>query len=156
MIDVTTFPVMLERCATCPFNEGGDRHLRQTIEARSLNVSQTCHHTGAIHGKPDTHLCRGARDFQLQMFFRMGFLSAATDEAWEAKRKESTMKFNKATYSIDIDGKATITLHFQDTDPSMPQMDNMVSRELRLSLSEWMDMKRSIDFLIDPSLTTHV
>jgi len=81
--DVSNMPVMQSNCETCPFGPNGDPHLRATVEARVISTaSQTCHHTGSIHGKPDTHLCRGARDFQIQIFYRMGILDAETDEAW--------------------------------------------------------------------------
>jgi hypothetical protein len=77
-------PVMRRQCATCPFREGADRELRHRIEERVLtSASQTCHHTGTIHGREDTHLCRGARDHQLQFFYRLGVIAAATDAAWK-------------------------------------------------------------------------
>lgn len=70
------------RCITCPFNDGADAHLRASVESRVMTqASQLCHET------ENTTLCRGARDFQLQIFFRMGFLSAPTDAAWAAKAR---------------------------------------------------------------------
>jgi len=88
-IDVSNMPVMQSNCETCPFRPDGDLRLRSSIEQRVMTTaSQTCHHTGSVHGKPDTHLCRGARDYQIQIFFRMGILDAETDEAWtKAQRK---------------------------------------------------------------------
>jgi hypothetical protein len=87
--DVGHMPVMKAQCATCPFRAGGDAGLQARIERQVLSeASQTCHHTGVIHSKPDTHLCRGARDFQLQFFYRIGFLDEATDDAWQAKLAE--------------------------------------------------------------------
>ncbi len=87
--DVSTMPVMAAKCRTCPFGPAGDPELRSRIERTVLTAaSQTCHHTGVIHGKPDTHLCRGARDLQLQFFHRLGFLPAPTDQAWKEKQKE--------------------------------------------------------------------
>ena len=57
------------------------------LEVKVLTkASQICHHP-ALHGKRQTHLCRGARDFQLMFFHRVGFLSEPTDEAWEDKCK---------------------------------------------------------------------
>ena len=44
--------------------------------------SQICHHP-VVEGEPETHLCRGARDFQLQVFYRVGFLEEPTDTAWQ-------------------------------------------------------------------------
>lgn len=87
--DVSKMPVMQSNCETCPFRPEGNPRLRASIEERVMTLaSQTCHHTGSVHGKPDTHLCRGARDFQLKIFYRMGILDAPTDEAWaKAARK---------------------------------------------------------------------
>ncbi len=87
--NVASMPVMKANCETCPFGPNGDRYLRTKIEQRVMwEASQTCHHTGSIEGKPDTHLCRGARDYQIQIFFRMGILEAETDAAWEALAKK--------------------------------------------------------------------
>lgn len=78
-------PVMPARCKTCPFNKSGCLEVRETVMARIMTMaSQTCHTTGVAHGRPDTHLCRGARDVQLQVFFRLGAISEPTDEAWAA------------------------------------------------------------------------
>jgi len=81
--------VMPKQCATCPFKEDGCKEVRDAVIARSLEgINQTCHSTGAKYGKKDTHLCRGARDFQLQLFHSMGVIEEPTDKAWDAKRKE--------------------------------------------------------------------
>lgn len=81
--------VMKEKCGTCPFSEDGHPVVRAKVEAMVMSeASQTCHSTGAVRGKRDTHLCRGARDYQLRLFFGMGFIDAPTDEAWDRKRKE--------------------------------------------------------------------
>lgn len=86
-------PVMKEQCKTCPFRDGGDPRLRARIEQDVLTkASQTCHSTGVMHGKRyDTHLCRGARDFQLTIFYRLGVIEAPTDEAWAKAVKEMTV-----------------------------------------------------------------
>ncbi|MBW4595507.1 MAG: hypothetical protein KME46_22030 [Brasilonema angustatum HA4187-MV1] len=87
------YPVMKAKCATCPFrtNESG-RHPAPEVVTRIqqtvlTEASQLCHHPRQS-GKPENHLCRGARDFQLQIFYRMGFLPAPTDEAWHQKYTE--------------------------------------------------------------------
>src|ERR1051326_2264408 len=86
-------PVMPECCKTCPFGENGDEELRKRVESRLMEVSQTCHSTGIAKGKKrDTHLCRGARNFQIQIFYRLGFLEAPTDEAWDKKLIEIGLK----------------------------------------------------------------
>jgi len=83
--DVRNWLVMAHQCATCPLrqDEQGrypDEGLAQMVIVRGMTeVSQICHHP-RMHGKPETHLCRGARDFQLQLFHRPGFLSEPTPE----------------------------------------------------------------------------
>jgi hypothetical protein len=58
------------------------------MHARVLTeASQICHHP-VLYGKKETQLCRGARNFQLQVFYRLGVLDASTDEAWTALRKK--------------------------------------------------------------------
>lgn len=74
-------------CASCPFQPGGDAHLRASIEARAFSNSQICHHP-VLNGKKETHLCRGSRDYQLEMLYRLGFIVAPTDEAFALKSKE--------------------------------------------------------------------
>lgn len=88
MIDIKDFKVMKKRCPTCPFGEKGKRDRCPEIanrvrEQAITTASQICHHP-ALKNKPQTHLCRGAREFQLQIFYRLGFIEA--DEAWDKKR----------------------------------------------------------------------
>lgn len=67
------------RCKTCPFNDDGDLRIRGSVEERCLTkASQLC------HGTNDTTLCKGARDFQLQIFYRLGWLPEPTQAAWDA------------------------------------------------------------------------
>jgi hypothetical protein len=49
--------------------------------------SQICHGTEGA-GREPRSLCRGARDRMLELFHRIGFIVAATDEAWDKKREE--------------------------------------------------------------------
>lgn len=82
-------PVM---CATCPWREGSPyAHLKGYLSDASKNQGRICHSTGesVIKGKTGKaeKLCRGSRNEQLQRFARMGFIRAATDEAWEEKCK---------------------------------------------------------------------
>jgi len=90
-----TLPVNKEMCATCPWREGSPfAYLRPDLTESALtSASRICHSTGrdnAINrrtGKPE-RLCRGARDEQLAMFARLGFLDEPTDAAWAAKCRE--------------------------------------------------------------------
>ena len=84
--------VMKKKCPTCPFRKNAKGHydvpwLAMELEATLLNVSRICHHP-RLHGSRETHLCRGGRDQQLEIFYRMRFINAPTDEAWDAKRAE--------------------------------------------------------------------
>jgi len=81
-------------CATCPWRKDSPyAYLRGALEASALGeASRICHSTGSNDinkhtGKPET-LCRGARNFQLNVFAGMGFLTEATDEAWTARCNE--------------------------------------------------------------------
>lgn len=86
--NITGMPVMKAKCKSCPFGDNGDLGLRVKIELRLLQVSQTCHSTGVAVGKKDTHICRGARDWQLMILYRMRILKAPTDEAWQLRAQE--------------------------------------------------------------------
>jgi hypothetical protein len=89
--DISTLPVNPNKCRTCPFAHSHESAiaLQSTIIARMFQDggSQICHGTEGQNRKP-TSLCRGARDHMLVLFCRMGFINAATDEAWDEKRKE--------------------------------------------------------------------
>jgi hypothetical protein len=82
--------VMKRQCGTCPFRTDdrgrhADVRLVNKIQDQCLNeASQICHHP-ALERKPETHLCRGARDFQLTIFHRMGVIDAPTDQAWSRR-----------------------------------------------------------------------
>jgi hypothetical protein len=87
-------PIQKVMCATCPFRKGSKyRFLVGEIAASALTeAARICHSTGTTGfngdtGKPD-RICRGARDLQLDYFYSIGFLPAATDAAWSAKWKE--------------------------------------------------------------------
>jgi hypothetical protein len=83
MRKIQGWPVMAAKCASCPFRDGGDIELRNRVMERTvLQASQICHHP-RLHRKKETHLCRGARDEQLTILYRMGLLPEATDAAFE-------------------------------------------------------------------------
>ena len=88
--DVRDWQVMPQQCSSCPFREGPDGRvpdpkLLASVQVRVLTrASQICHHP-TLHGKRQTHLCRGARDYQLMIFYRLGFLKEPTDRAWQEK-----------------------------------------------------------------------
>lgn len=87
LVDTEHWPVMQRQCTTCPFrtDECGrriDPQLAARVESRLLEVSQICHHP-RLENKPETHLCRGARNWQLTIFHRLGVLAEPTDKAWK-------------------------------------------------------------------------
>jgi hypothetical protein len=91
-------PVMQEMCKTCPWREGSPyEYLRATLEQSALGqASRICHSTGdqdviPVKSTGPERLCRGARNVQLEFFRAIGFLRAATDEAWEEKCKEMNL-----------------------------------------------------------------
>ena len=94
-LNITGLPVMGTMCASCPFAENGCVEVRESVITRiaGLQASQICHHP-RTKGKRQTHLCRGARDFQLTLLFRMGFISEPTDEAFR-KASEATIGGNR-------------------------------------------------------------
>ena len=86
---------MKKKCETCPFwkRHIGEIQTANMVEARCLSTaSQICHHPRLFY-KKETHLCRGARDYQLTIFHRLGVIKAETDEAW-AKAWEKIQKNN--------------------------------------------------------------
>jgi hypothetical protein len=89
-----SIPVLKAMCATCPFRDGSPyAYLVTELTKSALSAaSRVCHSTGssAINRRTGKRprLCRGARDIQLRYFRAVGFIDAATDEAWEKKRKE--------------------------------------------------------------------
>jgi hypothetical protein len=84
--NVKGWKAMKAQCATCPFRN--DPELAARVLDRTLfKAAQICHHP-TLHGKPQTHLCRGARDVQLQCLYRMGLIDAPSDNAFERKSRE--------------------------------------------------------------------
>lgn len=87
MKNIKNWPVMSTKCASCPFGEGGDAQICASVMTRLFEASQICHHP-VLHGKKETHLCRGARDEQLTILHRMGWIPEPTDAAFaETSRK---------------------------------------------------------------------
>ena len=91
-ISVRTMPTRAHKCKTCPFLDTGWTHVRPLLTERALmDASPICHSTGAealVPSQGPAQICRGARDVQIQFFYRIGVLAAPTEEAWEAKRRE--------------------------------------------------------------------
>ncbi|MCB1807751.1 MAG: hypothetical protein KDJ99_22125 [Candidatus Competibacteraceae bacterium] len=88
MKDISHYPVMPRQCPTCPFNTDAKGRYRDPALIAKLmqqvlsSASQICHHP-RLDGKQETHICRGARDFQLKILHQTGLLNAPTDEAWQ-------------------------------------------------------------------------
>ncbi len=72
---------MATRCPSCPFRPEGDAALANRIRIELLGASQTCHHP-RLHGQPETRLCRGERDEQLTLLYRLGYLEKPTDASF--------------------------------------------------------------------------
>jgi hypothetical protein len=88
LIDIKGWPVMAAKCPSCPFRENGDTKIEAAVlERTGLHASQICHHP-RLRGGEEHALCRGARDHQLEMLFRLGWIDAPTDEAFARKSLE--------------------------------------------------------------------
>jgi hypothetical protein len=67
---------MSSKCKTCPFNvDENGRHVDEKMVSRIqvqviTEAGQICHHP-RLHNKPETHLCRGAYDFQQEILSRL-------------------------------------------------------------------------------------
>ncbi len=91
---------MVRNCATCPYVQGGYEQVRPLLEYRATMIATPiCHSTGRnpLCGKANRisktpRACRGARNQQLARFAKIGFIEAATDEAWEKKAREMGLK----------------------------------------------------------------
>ena len=88
-------PLRATMCQTCPFRPGSKyEYLREDLElSAKLESSRVCHSTGSDnainkHTGFPPHICRGARDVQLEFFTQLGILDAPTDEAWNDAREQ--------------------------------------------------------------------
>ena len=67
--------------------------LADKVRRRCLTqASQICHHP-RLKGKNQNLLCRGARDFQLQAFHRLGVLDEPTDASWDKEVAEIALVY---------------------------------------------------------------
>ncbi len=89
----TDSPLRQTMCATCPFRPGSKyADLASGLAESAINeASRICHATGSNNGinrrtgiRP--HLCRGARNVQLTVFFALRVIEAPTDDAWNRQR----------------------------------------------------------------------
>lgn len=75
------------QCVSCPFREGGLDlgHKRMTeIETYLINgTNHMCH-----SDESNKTICRGGRNYQLEMWTRLGIISEPTDAALESAIKE--------------------------------------------------------------------
>lgn len=86
-------PIMRAMCATCPFRKGSEiaRIAGDLAHSALTEASRICHSTGGndlvipaekIYSQ-EPHICRGARNVQLDVFYALRMIDAPTDEAWE-------------------------------------------------------------------------
>lgn len=91
-------PLRKTMCQTCPFRPGSPYAFlaNDLAESAVTKASRICHSTGSdgIHRRTGVkpHLCRGARDIQLQVMFALKVIDAPTDEAWNEARVKIGMK----------------------------------------------------------------
>ncbi len=81
---IDPYAVMPAQCVSCPWRSNGGilAHDREAFAALQASVitkaNQRCHGR-AIAGLLEDKICRGARDYQLLSFWRMGVLREPTD-----------------------------------------------------------------------------
>lgn len=87
--------VMTVQCASCPWRADNARlklSPGQTVALTEMvlgSSNQRCH-APSLLGKPETKICRGARDLQLKYFHVLGVLKEPTDECWRTTLAEMT------------------------------------------------------------------
>lgn len=84
---VAKMPVMKKKCSTCPFGETDrgwrDVNLAVAVTERTLfKGQQICHHP-RIHGKKETHRCRGSFDHNKEIYDRLGLGHLIKEEPME-------------------------------------------------------------------------
>lgn len=89
-VDSSTLPVMPQKCPTCPFGDNDVLGVRKAIEVVLMEGVRICH-KHELNGFRGNFICRGAFDEQCEIFYRMGVVSAPTQEAWDQKRREVGM-----------------------------------------------------------------
>jgi len=86
-------PVAAEQCASCIFRTDGNQvelragRLDKIREYLLRGKPHRCHGP-ATKGHQSKLACRGGRDYQLQLWSRMGWIEDATDEALEKRMRE--------------------------------------------------------------------
>ena len=89
--DVDGCNVNKVKCKTCPFNETSDgKYYNPDLVAKLMltiisEKNHICHTTS-------TTICRGSRDYQLEIYYRLGVLEAPTDKAWKKALDSSKKK----------------------------------------------------------------
>jgi hypothetical protein len=91
---VSDLPVAKVMCSTCIFrDDGNELELREgRLDQIRIELIQGCSfvcHGPLLHHNDPKVLCRGARDFQLQCWHRMGVIGEPTDESLSIAQKEA-------------------------------------------------------------------
>jgi hypothetical protein len=72
----------LQQCNSCPFREGGLGLGITKLEEIKAYLLQGTNHFCHSDSNNKT-ICRGGRNYQLEMWYKAGIISAPTDEALE-------------------------------------------------------------------------
>ena len=81
-----SFKLRINQCSYCPFKQGSSYHnpgiISRICEYLLKGENHICHTTSK-------HICRGGRNYQLEIWARRGIIAKATDAAlFEAMRSE--------------------------------------------------------------------
>ena len=82
MQQISNWTVNKKRCKTCPFNDEDNGYMPSVERIKTTCLTESSH----ICHSTNSTICRGARDYQLTIFYRLGVIENPTDEAWAKKR----------------------------------------------------------------------
>ena len=68
--------VQVNKCKSCPFRINNQELIAKITNRVLSSSNHICHNH-------DTKICRGSRDVQIEVFYRLGVLKAPTDEAYQ-------------------------------------------------------------------------
>lgn len=77
-----------EQCKSCPFRRGGlqlqPHYLAQIYQYLLEGENHLCHRS-----RQENRVCWGGRQWQLEVFHRLGYIAAPTNEALAARMRDS-------------------------------------------------------------------
>jgi hypothetical protein len=78
-INASTMEVQVKPCKSCPF--AGEEPIELPVETQIEINKNLTNSTHLCHSSNNRLICRGGRNLQLKIFYRMGWISEPTDES---------------------------------------------------------------------------